>query len=427
MTKIAILLGSADISGGTYVIFQHASYLQESGIDVTILTEESVEPSVPLWHDKGASFKYKTLDEAKNLEFDIAMATWWVTVYKLHKVNAKVYSFFNQSIESRFYLENDYATRKWADGVYIFNLPIITEASWIQKHLKSHFNRDSELVLNGIRKDIYNQDGDAYAPRERGKLRVLIEGPLGVFFKNTEKAIELAKKSQADEIWLLTSSKDVSSIEGIDRIFSSVKNIDTPKIYRSCDVLVKLSYVEGMFGPPLEIFHCGGTAIIYNVTGHEEYMKNDVNSIILDVDDEAGVVNALNSLKTSPDYLDRLKTEAIFEASNWPDWETSSLSFLQKVNNLLEKTSETKTDLEVKTNYLQDWSGKHLGVQIAHGERINEITSLNEKINGLESTLNTLVQSREIRIGQKINRFLELFKINSLYKSLKNLALFSTP
>jgi hypothetical protein len=42
---------------------------------------------------------------------------------------------------------------------------------------------------------------------------------------------------------------------------------DTPLVYRSCDILGKLSYVEGMFGPPLEMFHCGWTAIVYNVTG----------------------------------------------------------------------------------------------------------------------------------------------------------------
>jgi glycosyltransferase involved in cell wall biosynthesis len=421
--KIAIIIGSADISGGTYVIFQHASYLQESGLDVTILCDVPVAPETPLWHDKGATFKYKTIDEAESEEFDIAMATWWVTVYKLHRVNAKTYSFFNQSVESRFYLENDYATRKWADGVYTFNLPIITEASWIQNHIKTYFNRDSQLVLNGIRKDIYQTDGEAYAPREGGKLRVLVEGPLGIFFKNTEKAIELAKQSNADEIWLLTASRNVEPIEGVDRIFSSVKNVDTAKIYRSCDVLVKLSYVEGMFGPPLEIFHCGGTAIIYNVTGHEEYMKNDINSIILDVDDETGVVNSINRLKAEPDYLKRLKAGAIEEASHWPDWETSSKSFLQSVINLKYMVCDTRTDIRLKTEYLTDWSGKHLQVQIAHGELIgkleeskNENRILKLEVDSLREFHNSVAYSK----GFKIMTFLRENLLAKYLRSFKS-------
>lgn len=421
LIKIAILVGSADISGGTYVIFQHASFLQEAGHDVTILTEERVEPHVPLWHDKGGTFKYKTIDEASEDNYDIAMATWWVTVYKLYRVNAKVYSFFNQSVESRFYLENDYATRKWADGVYTLNLPIITEASWIQKYVKDHFNRNSQLVLNGIRKDIYTTEGEAYAKREEGKLRILVEGPLGVFFKNTEKAIELAKRSNADEIWLLTSSKDTSAISGVDRIFSSIKNIDTAKIYRSCDVLVKLSYVEGMFGPPLEIFHCGGTAIIYNVTGHEEYMKNDLNSIILDVDDEAGVVNSINRLKAEPEYLNRLKAGAFEEASKWPDWETSSQSFLKSLINLKEITCDTRTDLKLKSEFLTDWSGKHLQVQIAHGELIGKLGKITNENNILKSEVDSLRAFHNSVAYSKGFKLMTLLRENILSKFLRNL------
>jgi len=94
-----------------------------------------------------------------------------------------------------------------------------------------------------------------------------------VFFKNVEKTIELCLQSDADEIWLLTST-EISEYPGVDKCFSRVAIEKTPEIYRSCDVLVKLSYVEGMFGPPLEMFHCGGTAIVYDVTGHDEYIKH---------------------------------------------------------------------------------------------------------------------------------------------------------
>ena len=71
--------------------------------------------------------------------------------------------------------------------------------------------------------------------------------------KNVPKTIEICRESEADEIWLLTSSA-VDTYEGVDRVFSRLPIEDTAKVYRSCDVLVKLSLVEGMFGPPLEMF-----------------------------------------------------------------------------------------------------------------------------------------------------------------------------
>jgi glycosyltransferase involved in cell wall biosynthesis len=107
-----------------------------------------------------------------------------------------------------------------------------------------------------------------------------VEGPLGVSYKNVEKTIELCRQAEVDEIWLLTSS-EVTDYPGVNRCFSRVPITETAAIYRSCDLLVKLSYVEGMFGPPLEMFHCGGTALVYDVTGHDEYIRHQQNSIVV--------------------------------------------------------------------------------------------------------------------------------------------------
>lgn len=82
-----------------------------------------------------------------------------------------------------------------------------------------------------------------------------------------------------------------------------------------------------MFAPPLEMFHCGGTAIVYNVTGHEEYMFNNFNSIIIKESDEKALGNAIQSLEKDPKLLSKLKYNAIITASLWPDWSISSKNF----------------------------------------------------------------------------------------------------
>ncbi len=325
--KIAFLLGGPDISGGTYVIFQHALKCLEMGNKVTVITNEKVTKERIKWHSEAHKLTFKNYKAVAKEQFDVVIATWYRTVYELPKIKAKSYLYFVQSIESRFYPE-EYI--KWlVDATYTLPLSIITEATWIKDYLKEHYGLDAILVKNGIRKDVYTKDGDRYNKKE-GSFRVLVEGPVDIFYKNIPKTIELVRKSKADEIWLLTSSK-IDKYAGVDRVFSNQPINECAKIYRSCDVIVKLSYVEGMFAPPLEMFHCGGTAIVYDVTGYDEYLKDGYNSLVVKTDDEEKVVEAINKLYDNRELLDNLKKNGYKTACKWPNWDTSSTEFYNAV------------------------------------------------------------------------------------------------
>ena len=154
-------------------------------------------------------------------------------------------------------------------------------------------------------------------------MRVLVEGPLGVDFKNVARTIRLVKQSQVDEIWFLTGGP-LKHYIGVDKVFSMLPKDQTPAIYRSCDVIVKLSYIEGMFGPPLEMFHCGGTAIVYDVNGHDEYIKHEKNGLVVKTGDEKAVVAAINRLASDETLLNDLKRGAELTAADWPDWPSCS-------------------------------------------------------------------------------------------------------
>jgi hypothetical protein len=157
-----------------------------------------------------------------------------------------------------------------------------------------------------------------------------------VDYKNVPKSVELCRQAGVDEVWLLTSSA-IDSFPGVDRVFSRVPIHETPEIYRSCDVLVKLSYVEGMFGPPLEMFHCGGTAIVYEVTGHDEYIVHEQNSYVVARDDEEQVVRLLQKLRNDTTALQRLKDGARKTADAWPDWSESSRQFETATKQILQQ------------------------------------------------------------------------------------------
>ncbi len=379
--KIAFLLCSPDINGGTYVIFEHSVRLAAMGHSVALLTQDPVAPARYAWHPEASSLAWITLAQAEQMSFDCVIATWWESPFLLHALQASHYVYFVQSIESRFFpaenpLDHDLRDHSVgacrADNSYFFALPIITEARWIRDFLRRRYNHHPILVRNGIRKDLYSASEDVLAPRQPGRLRVLVEGPVDVFHKNVPRTIELCRQSDADEIWLLTSSA-IEAWTGVDRVFSRIPVRETPAIYRSCDVLVKLSYVEGMFGPPLEMFHCGGTAIVYDVTGHDEYIEDGVNSLVVRRDDEQQVVAYLNELRQKPELLQRLCEGAAKTAQQWPDWSESARQFAASLETICAGPAVSREYLRTMAEHLLHH--QHLQLQnrdleqFAQGER----------------------------------------------------------
>jgi glycosyltransferase involved in cell wall biosynthesis len=333
--KICILMGSADISGGSGVIFEHALYLQAIGVDLTVVPLEPKTSVASDWHPALGQLRFSTLEEIAGLRFDLAIATWWKTAYELWRVDAARYCYFVQSIETWFYPEEDIAVRTLADATYSLGLPTVTEANWIVSHLHKRFGTTAYLVPNGCNKAMFREDGPAESPRSNGRLRVLVEGAFGVRFKNVARTIALLRKSEADEIWLLTNSP-IDSYPGVERVFSRVPLRQCPNVYRSCDVLVKLSYVEGMFGPPLEMFHCGGTAVVYDVTGFDEYIVHDRNAIVVSSGDEDAVIHSVNAMKRDPALLSRLKQGARSAAQAWPGWDDVGPRFHDAITKIAE-------------------------------------------------------------------------------------------
>ena len=370
--KIAFLMGSPDISGGTNVIFEYATRIDQYGFDVYLICEEVVTPERLLWFYNWQKLRFITFQEANDILFDLVITTWWRTNYELYRVKSKSIIYFCQSIESRFYDEQDLPLQKFVNATYTLPIPIITEASWIKKYLEDNYNADVILVKNGINKSIFNDTDQLVKNNEPGIFRVLVEGPLGVPFKNTEKTIELCLKSNADEVWLLTSSVIEDHIS-VSRVFSKVPINETPAIYRSCDVLVKLSYVEGMFGPPLEMFHCGGTAVVYNVTGHEEYIVHNTNGIIIEKDNENEVIASINMLKENKIVLNNLKKGARDTAKNWPSWEEQAELFSSALYAHSNKSYDSKRVAHI-VKFNNDWYEIHAASCKTTRDKILETT-----------------------------------------------------
>ncbi|MCI5212624.1 MAG: glycosyltransferase family 1 protein [Candidatus Electrothrix sp. ATG2] len=99
------------------------------------------------------------------------------------------------------------------------------------------------------------------------------------------------------------------------------------------------------------MFHCGGTALVYDVTGHDEYILHKQNSYVVARDNEVEVVHLLRHLKENPLELERLKQGAVQTAAAWPDWEKCSDKFEEA---LLEISNKEPASREYFKRYTKE-------------------------------------------------------------------------
>ncbi len=334
--KICFLLKDLHLAGGVNVVLSHAQQLRSAGVDVTIFVKELAEGPTFSQEDLGVKI-VNFINREKTEPFEVAIATWWESAYDLFDINAKNYAYFVQSIEDRFYSAREPLLRYATEVTYDLPVHFITEASWIKGFLE-RIRPDSEcsLVRNGMDKDLFEiPDRPAQRPDEE-PLRVLVEGHPYVPFKGVFEAIEAVRSMEQRAHLTLVSPKKYNPWDfNADQVLFELSQKEMAEVYSDTDVVVKLSRVEGMFGPPLEGFHKGATCCVTPVTGHEEYVVHGHNGVVVDFDDLRGCARQLDLLSSERGYLANLKDNALETARAWPSWKESSaelFSVLQEIS-----------------------------------------------------------------------------------------------
>jgi glycosyltransferase involved in cell wall biosynthesis len=318
--RIAFLVNDLQLSGGVGVVIHHARQVTRHGHDVSLVLVR--EQDVPHWgYDALEGMHVVSLAEAQAQCFDVTVATWWETTYSLFTVPAERYAYFVQSLEDRFY-EPEMVERLGAALTLDLPVAFITEARWIRDTL-AQLRPDARcyFVRNGIDKAIFPA-AEGVEPRLRGPLRILIEGNPSVALKGIQDAVaSVGGMREPRHVTVVTSEHGAFAGGGVDRVLGPVPHRDMAVLYAETDVVLKLSRVEGMFGPPLEGFHRGATCVVTEVTGHEEYIQHGWNGIVADWDDPSGTARLLDRLARDPRELHFLRTNALATAQSWPDWE----------------------------------------------------------------------------------------------------------
>jgi glycosyltransferase involved in cell wall biosynthesis len=307
------------------VVVEHASQLAaHHGFDVTLaMTRKQEEPD---WSFRGLErLHVLPIERAREDAYDVAVATWWETTSHLYDLDAHRHAYLVQSLEDRFYGRWE-SMRIGAALTHALPVSFITEARWIAETLEElQPGARVFYVRNGIGKDVFGPS-EAVRPRLEGPLRVLVEGYRGTPFKGVDEAVSaVASMSEPRHLTAVIPDREVAGDVEADEVLGAVTQEELARLYSQTDVLLKLSRIEGMFGPPLEGFHCGATCVVTPVTGHDEYVAHGWNGLVTEWDDIRGTARLLDLLARDRRYLHFLRTNALETARAWPSWEQSSM------------------------------------------------------------------------------------------------------
>ncbi len=323
--KVAFVVYDLQLSGGVSVILEHARRLSmRDGWDVTLVLAREQEAASWRGYEHLSHLHICPREQALLQRYDIAIATWWETTFTLFELDAGRYAYFVQSLEDRFY-HHEEAERLGAGLTLDLPVAFITEARWIAQTL-AQIRPDAPcyLVRNGIDKEVFVPI-DQVMPSLDGPLRVLIEGSPQAWFKHVPAAVQAAAAMQEPRHLMIASGgHDGLPADAAQEVLGPMSHREMAEVYARTDVLLKLSSVEGMFGPPLEGFHRGATCVVTPVTGHEEYVEHGFNALLADWEDLRGTARQLDLLARDRELLHYLRCNALATAKAWPDWDQSS-------------------------------------------------------------------------------------------------------
>ena len=211
-----------------------------------------------------------------------------------------------QSDESRFNPPESELSKK-AYNTYSMDYIYFTEAKWIQRWLKEKFGKEAAYIPNGVDNEIVHKVNYKGMTANR-KIRILLEGPIDIPFKGMEDAFNAVKGLDC-EIWCVSSAGIPKPEWKCDVFFGKVTFDQMKYIYSNCDILLKMSRVEGFFFFLLEMMQCGGTCVVGKVSGYDEYIVDGYNALTVELGDVVGAHNALKRLIDDPALLEKLKKE----------------------------------------------------------------------------------------------------------------------
>ena len=317
--NIAFVLPSLQISGGIMVALRHATMLQDAGYDVMLVDNGTAEG----WCQyEGHEFP---VVQARNVRFgrlDKAVATMWVTEAVLETYpNIRDRYYLVQNFETDFY-EPKVPLRIGANMTYFPHVPMqfITISKWCQNWLAEDYGQQARYARNGI-------DTKQFAPKKRdfsqGKIRILIEGDCGVYYKNVDESFRIVDRLDPDkyEIWYMSYNAKPKAHYRVDKFLHQIPYEKVAEVYHQCHILIKSSFLESFSYPPLEMMATGGYSVVVPNGGNQEYLRDGENCLLYPCGDIDAAVAAIERIANDEALRDKLYQGGVAtaEGRSWPN------------------------------------------------------------------------------------------------------------
>lgn len=300
--SVGFVIPGLSISGGIRVILKHLSILKKAGIEVSLIMEEVSD----IYYEFDG-IKIPIYCQAKlNRFFDKLVATMWTTVRFVEKYG---------NVNERYYLVQGFETdlyevgnkfRILANRTYSpkNNMKLVTISKWCQSWLTEKYSQRAQYAPNGIEEEFIR-------PVERkfdGKIRILIEGDCGVYYKNVDESFKITNMldSEKYEIWYMSYNASPKEWYHVDKFFHEVHYKDVCTVYQQCHILLKTSLLESFSYPPLEMMATGGYVIALPNAGNQEYLKDGFNCMFYEAGNILQAVEMIQRLTSDSELRSKL-------------------------------------------------------------------------------------------------------------------------
>ncbi|WP_161602407.1 glycosyltransferase family 4 protein [Tautonia marina] len=336
--RIGIALPLLGISGGINIVLNWGVILAKAGYGIDlILPPTEAQGTIPFLSEQdGRHFRIVSLPEARQVHYHTVMATWWACIPWMADLDADHYAWFMQAVEGQFAEPNSEAQQKF-DEVVSSQMNVITTAHWLRRHIERHYTiepKQTFCVLSGLDKTLWREMPRVPPGRGRQPVRFLVEGPPLDPRKNVAQTIRLLEGLKVPYRWVGATVDHAIIGPHCQGVEVQVPYHRMPSIYADSDVLVKASNAEGMFGPPLEMFATGGTAVCWDVQGAEEYMADRYNCRLTPMNSWSRLAEAIREFADNPEQVRTLQENALATAEAWPTWDDQADQILATIEAL---------------------------------------------------------------------------------------------
>ena len=280
--NVYFMLPGVTVSGGILVAIKHAEILKRNGVDVTMinLNKETADVSKLECGDGFVNvLPYGKIDFSQHV--DEMVATMWLTLpYVMKYPLCEDKRYLVQNRETWFYEMPDKRVLE-ANATYNESVKYLTISKWCEEWLKKDFGKKAKYAPNGIALS-------RFPFKERkvgGKVKVLIEGDPGSYYKNVDESFRIANKLDRSkyEVSFVSYWKEPKKWYKYDQFYNSVENDKMYKIYQEADILLKSSMLESFSYPPLEMMATGGCVVVAPNGGNKEYLKDGENCLFYEL------------------------------------------------------------------------------------------------------------------------------------------------